>query len=72
MRTEEKELMPAAEKALSASDWAERDAAFEADRDPLAGSVRDRQYDRISRQVKPLRPAGCRWPGQAGSPAVAG
>ena len=57
MRTEETELMPAAEKGLSADDWAELDAAFEADRDPLAGGARDRHYDRLFTRIVLTAPA---------------
>src|SRR6185436_6170821 len=57
MRTEEVELMPAAKKALSASDWAELDAAFAVDRDPLAGGVRDRHYDRLFTRIVLTAPA---------------
>ncbi len=57
MRIEETELMPAAEKGLSAQDWAELDAAFEADRDPLAGGVRDRHYDRLFTRIVLRAPA---------------
>lgn len=37
MRREEQEVMPIAERALSASDWAAVEAIFRANRDPLAG-----------------------------------
>jgi hemerythrin-like domain-containing protein len=57
MRTEETEVMPAAEKGLSAADWAELDAAFAADRDPLAGGVRDRHYDRLFTRIVLTAPA---------------
>ena len=57
MRTEETELMPAAEKSLSADDWAELDAAFTIDRDPLAGGVRDRHYDRLFTRIVLTAPA---------------
>jgi hemerythrin-like domain-containing protein len=57
MRTEETELMPVAEKGLSAEDWAELDAAFAADRDPLAGGVRDRHYDRLFTRIVLTAPA---------------
>ena len=57
MRTEETELMPAAEKGLSADDWAELDAAFAVDRDPLAGGVRDRHYDRLFTRIVLTAPA---------------
>ena len=57
MRTEETELMPAAEKSLSADDWAELDAAFTIERDPLAGGVRDRHYDRLFTRIVLTAPA---------------
>ena len=57
MRTEETEVMPAAEKGLSAGDWAELDAAFVIDRDPLAGGVRDRHYDRLFTRIVLKAPA---------------
>ncbi len=57
MRTEETELMPVAEKGLTAQDWAELDAAFEADRDPLAGGVRDRHFDRLFTRIVLTAPA---------------
>jgi hemerythrin-like domain-containing protein len=57
MRTEETELLPAAEKSLSAADWAELDAAFVIDRDPLAGGVRDRHYDRLFTRIVLKAPA---------------
>ncbi|MEY5097349.1 MAG: hypothetical protein RJA36_68 [Pseudomonadota bacterium] len=37
MLLEEQEILPAAERCLSAQDWAELDAAFAANRDPLTG-----------------------------------
>jgi hemerythrin-like domain-containing protein len=57
MRTEETELMPAAEKGLTADEWAELDAAFAADRDPLAGGTRDRHYDRLFTRIVLRAPA---------------
>ncbi|MFC5498720.1 hemerythrin domain-containing protein [Caenimonas terrae] len=57
MRVEERELLPAAERALSAADWAELDAAFSADRDPLAGGVREAQFDRLFTRIVLQAPA---------------
>lgn len=57
MRTEETELMSAAEKGLTTDEWAELDAAFEADRDPLAGGTRDRHYDRLFTRIVLTTPA---------------
>lgn len=57
MRTEETQIMPAAESHLSPADWAELDAAFVADRDPLAGGVRDRHFDRLFTRIVLTAPA---------------
>ncbi len=57
MRVEEAELLPAACKLLSAAQWAELDAAFAVDRDPLAGGVADRQYDRLFTRIVLTAPA---------------
>lgn len=49
IRLEEAELLPLARKGLSASDWAEIDAAFEANRDPWSGPTGEYRslYSRI-------------------------
>lgn len=57
MRTEETELLPAAQKVLGADDWAELDAAFQKDRDPLAGGARDPCYDRLFARIVLTAPA---------------
>ncbi|MDP1953012.1 MAG: hemerythrin domain-containing protein [Polaromonas sp.] len=57
MRTEETLVLPAAEKALAASDWAELDAAFSRDRDPLAGGLRDPCYERLFTRIVLTAPA---------------
>lgn len=57
MRTEETQVLPAAEKALDASDWAELDAAFGRDRDPLASGVRDPCYERLFTRIVLTAPA---------------
>ncbi|MDP2819428.1 MAG: hemerythrin domain-containing protein [Polaromonas sp.] len=57
MQTEETQLLPAAEKALSAADWAELDAAFGRDRDPLAGGLRDPCYERLFTRIVLKAPA---------------
>lgn len=57
MRTEETELLPAAQKVLGADDWAELDAAFQKDRDPLAGGARDPCYDRLLARIVLTAPA---------------
>ena len=57
MRTEETELLPAAERVLSPADWAELDKAFAADRDPLAGGARDPIYNRLFTRIVLTAPA---------------
>jgi hemerythrin-like domain-containing protein len=57
MHAEETQLLPAAEQLLSADDWAELDAAFARDRDPLAGGVRDPCYERLFTRIVRTAPA---------------
>lgn len=57
MRTEETELFPVAQQVLSPTDWAELDAAFLKDRDPLAGGQRDPCYDRLFTRIVTAAPA---------------
>jgi len=57
MRTEETQLLPAAEQVFSADDWAALDAAFLRDRDPLAGGLRDPCYDRLFSRIVLTAPA---------------
>ena len=57
MATEEKQILPAAEQALTPADWDVLDAAFAADRDPLAGGMRDPHYDRLFTRIVRTAPA---------------
>lgn len=57
MRVEETEILPAAERLLKASDWAELDRAFESERDPLAGGVADPAYERLFTRIVMATPA---------------
>ena len=57
MQTEETQLLPVAEQVLSADDWAELDAAFDRDRDPLAGGMRDPCYERLFTRIVLTAPA---------------
>ena len=57
MRTEERQLLPAAERLLPASAWAEIDRAFSQDGDPLAGAPRDPAYDRLFTRIVLATPA---------------
>lgn len=57
MRCEEVQVLPAAERLLSAADWAELDKAFSTDKDPLAGGTRDPAYDRLFTRIVLTAPA---------------
>ncbi len=52
MRLEESAILPEAEKHLDEADWAELDAAFATNRDPLTGkSPREPMYDRLFTRI---------------------
>ncbi len=53
---EERELLPLAERALEAADWAAIDAAFGENDDPLFGTVRRDQFEGLYRQILELTP----------------
>lgn len=57
MRTEEVQLLPAAERDLPAQDRAELDIAFRERRDPLAGGERHPGYDRLFARIVTKAPA---------------
>jgi hemerythrin-like domain-containing protein len=57
MRTEEVELLPVAQKLLSASDWEQLNAAFSSQGDPLLSGVRDPMYDRLFTRIVMRAPA---------------
>ena len=64
MRKEESELLPLAEKRLSAEDWRAIDAAFDVNHDPIAG-IRERDFEALFSKIVNLAPApigfGSRW-----------
>ena len=64
MRKEEQELLPLAEKHLSAADWQAIDAAFDANRDPIA-DVRENDFRALFSRIVKLAPEpvglGERW-----------
>jgi len=66
MRSEERELLPLAERALTAADWAAVQAAFAANDDPLAG-VGEGEYRRLFQRIAQIAPApvglGAPWKG---------
>jgi hemerythrin-like domain-containing protein len=64
MKKEEQELLPLAEKYLSAEDWRAIDQAFEANRDPIA-DVQEKDFRALFTRIVNLAPApvglGERW-----------
>jgi hemerythrin-like domain-containing protein len=56
MHLEETIVLPLAERALGVADWAELDAAFLANRDPLAGHEADEPYRPLFRKILRLLP----------------
>jgi hemerythrin-like domain-containing protein len=57
MRTEELEVLPLAERVLTEQDWAELDAEFSLNRDPLTGHEPDAQYRALFSRIVCLTPA---------------
>jgi hemerythrin-like domain-containing protein len=57
MRTEETQLLPAAERLLDPEDKAKLDAAFNRDRDPLAGGAQDWRYTLLFKRIVTTAPA---------------
>ncbi len=57
MRTEEAEILPLAESVLNVDDWAELDAAFKANRDPLTGLEADVVDQALFRKILQALPA---------------
>jgi hemerythrin-like domain-containing protein len=66
MRKEEQDLLPLAERYLLPEDWQAIDAAFAANRDPIAG-LRERDFQKLFSRIVNLAPQpvglGERWPG---------
>ena len=64
MRKEEQELLPMAERFLTAEDWALIDAAFAANSDPIAG-LYERDFEKLFARIVSLAPdpvgLGERW-----------
>jgi hemerythrin-like domain-containing protein len=57
MTLEEDVVLPLAEKLLTAQDWAELDAAFELNRDPLLGHAPDEVYRPLFSKIVQMAPA---------------
>jgi len=64
MRKEEQQLLPLAERHLTAEDWSAIDAAFAANRDPIAG-MQERDFEKLFARIVSLAPdpigLGERW-----------
>lgn len=64
MGKEENELMPLAQKTLTAEDWAAIEAAFAGNQDPIA-DLREKDFDKLYQRIVNLAPApvglGDRW-----------
>jgi len=56
MRKEELELLPIAERVLSAADWRAIERAFATNRDPIA-ELQERDYERLFSRIANLAPA---------------
>ena len=56
MRREEGELLPIAERRLTAEDWSALDAAFAGNNDPIA-DMRELDFDRLFTKIVSLAPA---------------
>ena len=56
MRKEEKELLPLAERVLTKEDWAEVDAAFAGNQDPIA-DLREQDFEKLFSRIVSLAPA---------------
>lgn len=57
MGTEEREVLPAARRALTPGDWLSVDTAFRANVDPLSGLDPSRQLRELFRRITALAPA---------------
>jgi hemerythrin-like domain-containing protein len=57
MRIEETQLLPAAERSLTAQEWGELDEAFRTDPDPLASGAHEASYDRLFTRIVLSAPA---------------
>ena len=70
MRKEEQELMPLAERHLTRDDWRAIDAAFDTNKDPIAG-LQEKDFQALFSRIVNLAPApvglGDRWEKKPGA-----
>jgi len=57
MSLEEREILPLAERSLTAADWKDLDDAFVANRDPLTGATPEAEYAMLFTRIVNLVPA---------------
>jgi hemerythrin-like domain-containing protein len=57
MRLEEDVILPLADKVLTDADWAQLDAAFAANRDPLTGHAPPAEYEALFSRIVRIAPA---------------
>lgn len=57
MRTEEREILPLAQQVLTPADWAELDAEFQKNRDPLTGHEPADEYRDLFSRIVRMAPA---------------
>jgi hemerythrin-like domain-containing protein len=57
MRLEEREILPLAEKVLTAQDWAELDEAFLSNQDPMTGHPAEPDYRALFTRIVGIVPA---------------
>jgi hemerythrin-like domain-containing protein len=57
MAVEEQQILPAARQHLSSADWAELDAAFDTNRDPLAGHPTPPDFQPLFSKILNMAPA---------------
>jgi hemerythrin-like domain-containing protein len=57
MALEERDVLPLAERVLTEDDWADIDAAFRANRDPLTGCQPETEYEQLFTRIVSLVPA---------------
>jgi len=57
MRKEEREVMPLAQRVLTAQDWTDIEAAFALHRDPLAGASPATDHDQLFHRIVMIVPA---------------
>lgn len=57
MALEERDVLPLAERVLTEDDWADIDAAFRANRDPMTGCQPEAEYEQLFTRIVSLVPA---------------